>query len=328
MVTVVALMTILVGFLSGLTGGLANANVSALTSLDPDHWVFSVPQGEEASYDRSSISSEQLDAYERAGDVRALGVATAGIERGERTTPIALFGIDERGAGPDSIVVPRSVADDLGVTEGDTVRLAGTELTIGGIEPDLEYSHMAVAWVDLSVWQDYERATGQPESAASVLLISGEDPGLDGSEGTVTKSGVSALMAVDSLRAEVSSLAAIIVMLVVVSALVTGVFFLVWTMQRKKDFAVLKALGAPTGYLVRDTLSQALIVLALGAAIGLGVTYGAGAALSGVMPFLLHPLLLLAPPVFMVVTGLLGSLLSIRQVTSADPLEALSAAAN
>lgn len=328
MVAVVALMTILVGFLSGLTGGLANANVSALTSLGPDHTVFSVSQGEEASYDRSSISSEQLDAYARAADVRALGVATAGIEHGERTAPIALFGIDERGMGPHSIVVPRSVADDLGLIEGDTVRLAGTELTVGGIEPDLEYSHMAVAWVDLAVWQDYERSTGKPDSAASVLLVSGEDPGLDDAEGTVTKTGISALMAVDSLRAEVSSLATIVLMLVVVSALVTGVFFLVWTMQRKKDFAALKAQGAPTGYLVRDTLSQALIVVALGATIGLGVTYGAGLALRGVMPFLLHPLLLLAPPVFMIVTGVLGSLLSIRQVTNADPLEALSAAAN
>jgi len=40
---VVTLTTVLVGFLSGLTGGLAQQNISAVTGLDADRVVFSTP---------------------------------------------------------------------------------------------------------------------------------------------------------------------------------------------------------------------------------------------------------------------------------------------
>ncbi|GAA3039871.1 hypothetical protein GCM10020000_17860 [Streptomyces olivoverticillatus] len=49
-----------------------------------------------------------------------------------------------------------------------------------------------------------------------------------------------------------------------------------WTVQRRPDIAVLKAVGASSGYLVRDALAQALAVLAAGTVLG-----GAAGALGG-----------------------------------------------
>jgi putative ABC transport system permease protein len=40
--------------------------------------------------------------------------------------------------------------------------------------------------------------------------------------------------------------------------LVIGAFFTVWTIQRTQEIGLLKALGASTGYLVRDALSPSV----------------------------------------------------------------------
>ncbi len=57
-------------------------------------------------------------------------------------------------------------------------------------------------------------------------------------------------------------------MLMIVSALVVGAFFTVWTIQRGQDLAVLKAVGASTRYLLQDALGQSSIVLVLGSGLG------------------------------------------------------------
>ena len=112
-----------------------------------------------------------------------------------------------------------------------------------------------------------------------------------------------------------------------ISALVIGAFFTVWTIQRSGDIAVLKALGASTGRLVRDALGQALVVLAA----RYRPRHCAGgrcrSALSGSVPFVLTPATLLIPAAVMIVLGSLGAALAVSAViTSVDPLTALGSA--
>jgi putative ABC transport system permease protein len=58
--SVVALITILVGFLSGLTGGLATQNISAVLAMPGDRIVFSTPSaGGSASFADSAITERQ-----------------------------------------------------------------------------------------------------------------------------------------------------------------------------------------------------------------------------------------------------------------------------
>jgi putative ABC transport system permease protein len=112
-------------------------------------------------------------------------------------------------------------------------------------------------------------------------------------------------------------------MLFGVSALVVGAFFTVWTMQRAGDVAVLKALGASQGSLVRDALGQALVVLVAGIGVGIVIVVVLGALADDVLPFLLSPLTTVLPAAVMVVLGLAGAAVALRTVTRADPLTAL-----
>ncbi|WP_410539825.1 FtsX-like permease family protein [Streptomyces sp. KL2] len=62
-----------------------------------------------------------------------------------------------------------------------------------------------------------------------------------------------------------------------ISALVAGAFFTVWTVQRKAEIALLKALGAPTGYILRDALAQVVAVLVGATAVGTAAGLALGA---------------------------------------------------
>jgi putative ABC transport system permease protein len=177
----------------------------------------------------------------------------------------------------------------------------------------------------LTGWQDYAAATGNPDAYATVLTVTG-DPDWSAAESasaTLSRSIPGSLTALSAFRSEIGSLLLMVAMLFGISGLVIGAFFTVWTMQRKSDIAVLKALGASTRSLVQDALGQALIVLLVGIGIGLGLVALFGAAAGSALPFLLSPITTILPGVIMTVLGLAGAAFALRSVTSADPLTAL-----
>ena len=78
--TVVTLITVLVTFLAGLTGGLAAQNISALTSLDADRMVLATAGDEQPTFADSVVTQQDADAWAgQAGvtDVKPLGISTA-----------------------------------------------------------------------------------------------------------------------------------------------------------------------------------------------------------------------------------------------------------
>lgn len=152
----------------------------------------------------------------------------------------------------------------------------------------------------------------------------GDWAAVDAATGTVSTSRLGALGSIPAFRSEVGSLGLIVALLFGISALVVGAFFTVWATQRRPDVAVLKALGAATGTLVRDTLGQALVVLAVGVGGGLTLVVGAGLALRGSsLPFLLSPFTTVLPALALILVGLVGAGFALRAVLTTDPLTAL-----
>lgn len=333
--SVVALITVLVGFLSGLTGGLATQNISAVLELPADRIVFSAPTAGEASatFSDSTITKQQATGWATTNGVTAaqpVGISQTRGEAGDTRAAIAVFGVE---TGFDSTTpsadgrlgLSDPAAEALDVTTGDDVTIAGTTYTVETIGGDGWYSHTPVVQMTLHDWQAYSAATGNPDTFATVLAVTGSPDwgAADSANSTVSEAALGSLMALSAFRSEIGSLLLMVVMLFGISGLVIGAFFTVWTMQRKGDIAVLKALGASTRSLVRDALGQALIVLLLGIGIGLGLVTVFGALAGTALPFLLSPITTVLPGVIMIVLGLAGAAFALRSVTSADPLTAL-----
>ncbi|MGW2459756.1 ABC transporter permease [Streptomyces sp. NPDC001761] len=342
--TVIVLITLLVGLLSGLTAGLGRQNISAITSLPADKIAFQAPGGGQTlSYANSTVTERQWQQWSEAPgveDAEPLGITTTKATAGNKSTGVSAFGVQPGSRlAPDSnkitdsaVVLSAQAADDLGLRPGDSLTLAGRRLTVAAVKGDSSFSHTPVIWTSLSVWQETAPPTGRGKGpTATVIALNTTSPAdtaaTDHRAGTRTVTKDDSLSAIGSYTSENGSLQLMRGFLFVISALVIGAFFTVWTIQRSGDIAVLKALGASTASLLKDALGQAVVLLTGGTLLGTSIAAALGALLTGsAVPFLLTPTTVLPPAAVMVLLGTVGAALSVRRITSVDPLTALGSA--
>ncbi|MFJ2565568.1 ABC transporter permease [Streptomyces sp. NPDC087568] len=339
--TVIVLITLLVGLLSGLTAGLGRQNISAITGLPADKIAFHDPAGgQDLSYANSTVTQKQWQQWSKAPGVESaepLGITTTKATAGDNSTAVSVFGIqagsrlapDSSKIDDQSVVLSTAAADHLGVKTGDSLTLAGQQLKVAAVRGDAYFSHTPVIWTSLDVWYKSAPPTGGGDGPTATVIVlsttSGADvAATDQQAGTKTVSTDDSLSAIGSYTSENGSLQLMRGFLFAISALVIGAFFTVWTIQRSGDVAVLKALGASTAGLLKDALGQAVVLLAGGTLIGTGIAAGLGALVAGsAVPFVLTPGTILIPAAVMIALGAFGAALSILRITSVDPLTAL-----
>ncbi|WP_328609107.1 ABC transporter permease [Amycolatopsis sp. NBC_00345] len=342
--TVVVLITLLVGLLSGLTAGLGRQNISAITGLPAGQIAFTAPSGGQAlSYSGSTVTEKQWRQWAGAPGVLSaepLGITTTKAAAGDRSTAVSAFGVRPGSAlAPDSgklagqsVVLSTTAADDLGVTTGAAVTVAGQRMTVAAVAGDASFSHTPVIWTSLDAWRSTVPPSGTGDRPAATVIALNTAAGADlaatdRAAGTRTVTKDDSLSAIGSYTSENGSLQLMRGFLFAISALVIGAFFTVWTIQRSGDIAVLKALGATTAGLLKDALGQAVVLLTGGTLAGTGLAAGLGAVLSGsAVPFVLTPATVLVPAAVMILLGVLGAALSVRRITAVDPLTALGSA--
>ncbi len=340
--TVIVLITMLVGLLSGLTAGLGKESTSAITGLSADHLVFSAPaSGKSASFTDSTVKESTWQQWATVDGVQRadpLGITTTKAEAGTRSASISAFGVrpgstlapESARINPGTAVLSSKAADELGVHSGAKFTLGGQDLAVAAVSGDASYSHTPVIFMDLNAWQSLSGGTSTSPLRATVIgLTTNSTAALataDARLGTDTVARDNAKSAIGSYTSENGSLQLMRAFLFAISALVVGAFFTVWTIQRTGDVAVLKALGASTGYLLRDALGQAVVLLVAGTAVGTAFAAGLGALVGGSVPFVLDVSTVALPALIIIVLGALGAGLSIKHITSVDPLTALGSA--
>lgn len=334
---VVTLITTLVVFLYGLTGGLSSASSSAIASLPVDRIVFAAPAGASptVSFSNSTVSPAQQAAWSAAPGVRtaaALGIAMTRLTADGAAASVSVLGAPaallpplSAGSAPQDgqVAVGSDTAADYHLAVGSAVRVGPAALTVSGITAARSYAHAATVWTTPAGWQ---AVSGQTRPTALALVGAPTDPGaVDSAQNTRAVPLADAPAGIDGYSAEQGSLQMIQGFLFAVSALVVGAFFTVWTVQRKPDIAVLKAVGASSAYLVRDALAQAAAVLLAGAVLGGAAGAVGGLIASNGVPFDLSVSSVAVPVTAMVLLGLVGAALAVRRITSVDPIAALGA---
>ncbi|MBE3000887.1 ABC transporter permease [Nocardiopsis sp. HNM0947] len=340
--SVVALITLLIVLLSGLTAGLADQSTSAVRNLEAENVAFGTSgDGDvEESYADSTVTAGQLDTWSDAAEwAEPVGITQTRAEAADgNSTAVALFGVVPDGRlapdgmpSGDHLAVSEEIAETFGLEEGQALTISGQDLEVAAVVPDEFYSHTPAVWTDVETWRGIDPAVRHAEGAdapvANVVAAGPADEGAveaaDADAGTVSSPLDDSMHAVGSFSSENSSLVAMQGFLYVISAMVVGAFLTVWTIQRSGDVAILKALGGSTNYLLRDALAQALIVLVAGTALGGAVGVGVGALAAGVLPFSLTAGTTVGPVLALIVLGMLGAALAVRRITSVDPLTAL-----
>lgn len=333
----IALITLLVVMLSGLTEGLGRQSTSAITSLQANQVAMERPaSGETLSMSTSRITDSALQKARTQPGVSAadpIGISSTRVTIGSTPAPATLFGIDPdaaaapKGLSSDSVVVSSELADDHSVRVGQSITVNGERLRVARVVEDASFSHLPVVWVTNTLWR---HTGGSAAGAGSIVALQTtkafDATAFDDATGLVAKSRADSLSAIGSYSAENGSLTMIRVLLIAISALVIGAFFTVWTVQREGDLAVLKAIGARTGYLLRDALGQALLTLLIGGGVGTLAALGLGVLAEGQVPVVIDAGTVLVPFGLMVAVGLLGATAALRRVVTVDPMTALAGA--
>ncbi|MEV8439667.1 ABC transporter permease [Actinosynnema sp. NPDC051121] len=352
--TVVALIGVLMVLLSGLSVGLVDDGVSGLRKLPVTSLAFDRDVAADAAFSRSVVDLDAVGEWAAQDGVTAAAPfgntlvnarTSGGVE-----IDLALFGVDpgsfvapepargaRLGSNPHEVVVS-ATAVDLGGEVGDTVTLdrIGTELTVVGVlDGQHTYGHVDVGYVPLRTWQEIRVGAGPGDqvpahaydeiTAVAVRSDAGTDPAAgDSAAGTTSMALEESFGASPGYTAETSTLRLIQVFLYAISALVVGAFFTVLTIHRKPEIAVLRAMGASTGYVLRDSLAQSLVLLVVSTALGVGLGVASGAAISATpMPFSLDAGAIGVAAVLLIVLGMAGAAVAVLRIAKVDPLTAL-----
>jgi putative ABC transport system permease protein len=277
----------------------------------------------------------------------APGDASGGAQSGGTELDVQLVGGDP--SGPS---VPAKVADgrlpkasgealfsgsafDSPIDIGRKVAVEGMTFTVVGSADDAAFNVLPTLYVP---FQDYVKVSQEragspvdvPPSLIGVTVADGADPAevahrlnesVDGIEALDRADAVAALPGVGQIT---QSFTILYLLLYIVVALVTGVFFLILTVQKEDALVLLRAVGAGSRDVITSVLIQVLVVVGLGALIGSAVTAGLLALSRDVFGAGLSPSTTAATVGLIVVIGLVASVGAVRRVLAIDPVRATS----
>jgi putative ABC transport system permease protein len=340
---VVALIATLATILSGLAHGLVSDGISGLRAMPVTHLAFE--QGSHATFSRSTLDASQLKPWIRERGVQATPIgltflnATTG--RGSKID-VALVGVstdsfaahlpgaDHRGLA-DGIILDASTETQDGIELGDTMQLgaSGPELRVAGFADSGSYGHVPIAYVSLEHWQQVVYGN-DARGRFSAIAVRTTDPSaaerVARATGTELLTKKAAYAGSPGYAPETLTMTMIRGFLLVICALIVGAFFTILTIQRASQIAVMKAMGASNGFLLRDGIGQVALLVSIAGIVGAGLGAAVVAALSTTdAPVSLSASATVQTVIGLVVVSVLGSAVALRRTGAVEPASALAA---
>ena len=332
---IMVLVACLIFIISGLAKGLSADNASAIQDLQTDYIIIDSKAENDISksfIDRGKLEEiAQINGVEKANSL-SIRMMNASVNNTEQNEDVALFVTEADGMLMPSVMEGNSLTKQNEVIADSTLKREGLEIgdklnfgnesefTIAGFADKQRYSHTSVLFID---------GSGRDKINAVAIQIDSE--GINAIKNSIGSefdilTPEEALKGIPSYSQEQASLNMMIIFLFVIAAFVLAAFFYVITLQKREQFGVLKALGAKTIYLVKNLLSQVVLVSILCIGIGVGLTIGIKALLPADMPFLLEASGMIQTSLLVLMVSVAGALISLVQVVTIDPVEAIEGA--
>ena len=350
----IGLLLFLVLFQQALQNGLITAFVGALRNQSAPVIVYSLDgqrtlQGSTISADVEAAvrDVDGVDGVARVGQ----GTFTVTID-GAEPVDAAVLGTDDADLGrPTELSGGRAatgageaVGSDADFEVGDRVSVLSTGgarpvvVTVVGVARDVELSVTPTLFTDLATYEAAVRAVNPQASGIPVnALFVRPDGGTDAA--SLADRINAAAPDVDAVTREEAadtapgvaqvrqSFQIIFALYGLVVPLVTGLFFLIVTLQKARSLTLLRAIGARTGVLAGALVTQVLAVTAVGAVVGVGLyRLVTGGGRVGGLTLRFDPALAGTWAVVFLVLAVFGSLGSLRQVLRIDPIDATTGA--
>lgn len=317
--------------LSGISAFFHNEVRRTMQELDADAWI--VPVGTVGPFTSASLFPAS-DAERFAGVAGVTRADPILLFRKTVRTPKAkdlnIIGYEPGGVGqprvtkgrlprvPDEMVVDRSFVRGI----GDTVMLGRKEYRVVGTVSGITYlGGTPAAFISIT---DAQRLLLNGAPLTSAIVTRGVPTrALPGGYITLTNKAVKSDLARPVASAG-QTIAFLNILLWIIAAGIIAAILYMSALERVREFAVIKAMGAANRFIVTGLASQA-VVLSLSAAV---VAFVLARLISPAVPLSVEiPIVAYLELVVVSVTvGLVGSLAGVRRVLSVDPAVAFGGA--
>jgi putative ABC transport system permease protein len=345
----VALLVFLILFQQALQDALVTAFVGAVRNQDAPVIVYSVDA-------QRTLQASQLDPKQIEGirGVRGVG-STARVVQGTSTirvgsgdlTDAAVIGTDdgslfvpvELSGGRRPSVPGEAVGSDVDFDVGDRVEVVpapggeATALRVVGVAPEIQLNVTPTLFTDAATAAAARRAVN-PAAPADLTNALAVEPERGTEPSTVTRRIEDEVSDVEALTREDAATRApgvdqvqqsfqvIFLLYALVVPLVTGLFFLILTLQKSRSLTLLRAVGARPAVLVRSLLAQVVLVLVAGIVVGVALFLPVSSLRVGSLPLRFDGTVVVVWASALIVLGLVSALVSMRRVLRIDPIEA------
>lgn len=333
---VMFLIAYLVFFLTGLAYGLAQDNRTAVDQWDASQIVLTEEANDNLNMSMIPRSTfDEIDADEKAILAQTAGVVTK-EDRNEKIN-VSFFGIDpdqfltptitegKLFSSDDEAVADHSVATEYGLAIGDIVQLAGNdkELKIVGFTEDARFNVAPVFYTSIGAYQEirFETQDDSDQARINAIVIRGDIDALP--DDLVATSIIDFINELPGYSAQVLTFGFMIGFLIVIAAIVIGIFIYVLTMQKADIFGVMKAQGISSRYISFSVIAQTFLLAACGVLAGVVVTVGTALVLPASVPFQINWLFYVILSMLMIVIAMIGAFFSVRTIVKIDPLKAI-----
>jgi putative ABC transport system permease protein len=193
--------------------------------------------------------------------------------------------------GPGEIIVDEALSHRYGVDIGDSIGAAGRDWKVVGVSSGGDFVFSQTVFVTL----DQAQEALEMENLATFLLLQLQNPGQREQLALEIESAQPAISATTSdefaaatreriMGDLVPILAVILVLAFIVGLAVAALTIYTATVEKAREYGILKAVGFGNGYLYRVVFEQSLITGLLGFVIGAGLTVVAGPMTQDLVP--------------------------------------------
>lgn len=343
-VGVMILVSYLVFFLTGLAYGLAQANRTSVDKWEADGIVLTDESN--TNINASMIASdkvEDLPVPEKAvlGQTGAV-VRKKGEKSDESKINVTIFGIrpeefimpnviEGKAFQEDGEVIADISLQEEGVEIGDVLELAGMdeELKVAGFTEGAQFNVAPVLYTTLEGYGKirFGNTDSRREKPVSAVILRTEDGTLDRLDLKDDELRVypikEYISKIPGYNAQVLTFGLMIGFLIVIAAIVVGIFIYVLTIQKSSMFGVMKAQGISSGYISASVVAQTFLLSAAGTVTGLLLTIATSLVLPAAVPYQTNYIYLGIIAVLLILFAVLGGLFSVRAIVKIDPLEAM-----
>ncbi|NND35161.1 MAG: ABC transporter permease [Saprospiraceae bacterium] len=345
--TGIALCMLLILFLMGIYRGVSEGSVEYIRSSDVDLWVLQ-QHANNILRSTSLVNASHQSKLENIQEIKSVSpvvfvLGSIRLPEGDQTVYLTGYDPATRQGGPPDIskgrtvasdreiVLDRSFADKNDLSVGDTLVLKKDTLTVVGLSNKTNMIVIQYAFVSLA--QIYRYLGFRSVVSCYMIKLSSESYSAqvkEKIEQTIPDIAVfnKETFLKNNTKEMESGLLPLLFLVAVIGAIVlTAILSLILSinvLERRRDYAVMKALGALPGFVIRLVLSQSITLAGTGLILAIIIVKPITKLIENIAPEVLirtSPIHIAAAAFGILMISLVSTLLPLQKLRKIYPLE-------